>query len=463
MKTETYHYTHCNFGVATRDVTPPVGIYTRSWGAAKHDTAEGVHRPCIATAALMAPLDAAQPLLALVAVDIGWFQNLEDEKAIRATVMQRTGLKPEGLLINMSHTHASVNANSFLVDRPGGELIKPYLLSLGEQISEAVLAARATMAPAWITYGYGRSALATNRDYRDTERQLYACGYNPGGPADDTLLVARVTGEDGGTRATFFNYACHPTTLAWDNHLLSPDFVGAAREVLQHAFGAPALFLQGASGELAPRHDYVGDTAVADRNGRQLGYAAAAAIEALPPAATKFVYTGIMPSGTNLGTWAYQPLTSEELADSGRLETHMLVVDLPRKELPAAEDFLPQYQAATDRRQQELLLRRLLLQQALGHDPVHHMSLWIWRLGDAALVAIPNEPYSLFQRALRQHFAATPLLILGTTNGTLGYLPPQESYGQGIYQEQQSPYQPGCLEKSIAAATQGLTELLSAR
>ena len=107
--------------------------------------------------------------------------------------------------------------------------------------------------------------------------------------------------------ATLFNYACHPTTLAWQNRLLSPDYIGAAREVLEDAFGAPALFLQGASGELAPRDDYVGETAVADRNGRQLGYAAAAAIESLPPPGTRFVYTGIVGSGANLGTWEYQP------------------------------------------------------------------------------------------------------------------------------------------------------------
>ena len=79
----------------------------------------------------------------------------------------------------------------------------------------------------------------------------------------------------------FVNYACHPTTLAWENRLLSPDFVGAAREILEQAFEAPALFLQGASGDLAPRDNYVGDVAVADQNGRQLGYAAAAAIEAV--------------------------------------------------------------------------------------------------------------------------------------------------------------------------------------
>ena len=52
---QTFATTHCRFGVARRDVTPPVGIYSRSWGAATHDVAEGVHRPLTATGAGVGP------------------------------------------------------------------------------------------------------------------------------------------------------------------------------------------------------------------------------------------------------------------------------------------------------------------------------------------------------------------------------------------------------------------------
>ena len=462
MRTQTFPFTHCRFGVAVRDVTPPAGIYTRSWGAASHDVADGVHRPHSASAALFAPLDGDEPVLALVAVDIGWFQNLQDEQDIRAAVMQRTGLNAERLLVNLSHTHGSVNANSTLTERPGGQLIKPFLAQLAEQIGQAILDARQNLAPAWIAWGYGRCALAQNRDYWDEGVRRWACGYNPERGADDTLLVARVSDEQGRVRATMFNYACHPTTLAWQNHLLSPDFAGAAREVLERAFDAPALFLQGAEGDVAPRDNYVGDAAIADRNGRQLGYAAAAAIEGLPPAGTRFVYSGIMPSGADLGTWAYEPLGAAEHGPSERLEARMLSVDLPRKEFPSQSEVQAAYDAAPTPREREIRLRRMLLHRALGPDPVHHMPLWVWRLGDAALVAIPNEPYSVVQQTLRGRFPGRPLLVLGVTNGTLGYLPPKEIYGTGIYQEWQSPYAPGCMETVIEAAAQGIAQLMGA-
>jgi hypothetical protein len=454
----THSYTRCNFGVATRDVTPPVGIYARSWGAATHEVAEGVHRPFVATAAVFEPINSDGPTLALVAVDLGWFQYIRDERDLRAAILDRTGLEDAALLINMSHTHSGANVNSQLTDKPGSDLIQPYIEHLTEQIGAVIVEARDAVAPAWVTYGAGRSSLAANRDFWDEEAQRFAAGYNPDAPADDTLVVAKVTGDEGELRATLFNYACHPTTLAWENRLLSPDFIGAAREVLENAFDAPALFLQGASGELAPRDDYVGDTAVADRNGRQLGHAAAAAIESLPPPATRFVYTGIVASGANLGTWEYQPCDAGELEASGQLAAQVTHVPLARKESLGVVDSLSG--ATPDSvQEQEKALRRRFLSEALGDGPVYDMPVWTWRLGDALLVAIPNEPYSVLQVELRRRFAGTPLLVLGVTNRTMGYLSPAETYGTGLYQEQQSPFAPGCLEQTIEAAASALDDL----
>ena len=128
---ETFPTTRCRFGVARRDVTPPVGIYARSWGAATHDVAEGVHRPLTATAAVIAPPAGDGPSLALVALDLGWLQYEPDERGLRDAIMERTGLGEPELLIAMSHTHATANANSQLTDRPGVELIRPYLDRLG--------------------------------------------------------------------------------------------------------------------------------------------------------------------------------------------------------------------------------------------------------------------------------------------------------------------------------------------
>jgi hypothetical protein len=455
---QPYGFTRAAVGVAARDVTPPVGIYARSWGAARHEVAEGVHRPLTATALALRPLEGGGPELAIVALDIGWFPYRPDERSIRGAILAATGLEETNLLINMSHTHGGANVNTQLRDRPGGELVAPYLERLVAEVAAAIGDARGRAAPAWITYGYGRCALAANRDYWAPDLGRYVCGYNPAGPADDTVLVARVSADGGAPIATLVNYACHPTTLAWQNRLLSPDYIGATREVLERAFGAPCLFLYGAAGELGPREGFVGDPAVADRNGRQLGYAAAAAVEALPPPASRLVYTGVVASGANLATWEYRPLPPPDLARCARLEARVAHVPLARKpaltpvDPPGAEGGDPAAEA-------EKAMRRTFIQAALGDAPLHQMPLWAWRLGDALLVACPNEAYSQMQTELRARFPRNPVLVLGCTNGTVGYLPPRSAYGSGLYQEQQSPFLPGCLEQTIEAAALALEAL----
>lgn len=455
---QIHGFTRCAVGVAVRDVTPPVGIYARSWGAARHDVAEGVHRPLTASAAALRPLEGDGPELAIVALDIGWFPYRPDERRIRGAILAATGLDERALLINMSHTHGGANVNTRLTDRPGGELVGPYLDRLVAEVAAAIGEARERAAPAWVTYGYGRCALAANRDFWAADLGRYACGYNPAGPADDTVLVARVTADDGATLATLVNYACHPTTLAWQSRLLSPDYVGAARELLRGAFGAPCLFLYGAAGELGPREGFVGDPAVADRNGRQLGYAAAAALEALPPPASRLVYTGVVASGANLATWEYRPIDPAAQARCARLEAEVTHVPLRRKAQITAVD-PPGADGGDPAAEAEKAMRRSFIQAALGDDPVHQMPLWAWRLGDALLVACPNEAYSQMQTELRARFPHSPVLVLGCTNGTVGYLPPRDHYGSGLYQEQQSPFAPGCLEQTIEAAARAMEAL----
>src|SRR5439155_22763962 len=113
----------------------------------------------------------------------------------------------------------------------------------------------------------------------------------------------RVQALDGRPLATIVHYACHPTTLAWENSLLSPDYVGATRETVEAAAGVPCVVLQGACGDLGPRRGFVGDVAVADANGRQLGYAALEALAGLAPTMTDLTYDGPVVSGPPLGAW----------------------------------------------------------------------------------------------------------------------------------------------------------------
>ena len=132
----------------------------------------------------------------------------------------------------------------------------------------------------------------------------------PPGAADDTCSWPGSLGRSRRrSLATVVNYACHPTTLAWDNTLISPDYVGAMREVVEaRDRRAPCVFLQGASGDLGPRHGFVGDVAVADRNGRESGLRRARRARVAARRRHAFEYTGPLISGATIGTWRDRPL-----------------------------------------------------------------------------------------------------------------------------------------------------------
>lgn len=442
-------------GIARADITPPVGIYARNWGAARHDAAGGVHRPLTLTALSLQAAPDGPPHL-LMALDLGWWRGLEDEAHVRGGVLEALSLDPARLMMNLAHTHAGPSLTRADADKPGGRLIAPYLEALRAAAVRAAREAVASGRPALLSWTTGRCALAKNRDLQDPERDRILCGYNPSGPADDTLLVGRVTDERGRILATLANYACHPTTLAWDNRLLSPDFVGAMREVVEGATcGAPCLFLQGASGELAPREQYTGDVVVADRHGRELGHAALSALEGMPPPGTRLEYAGIVESGAPLAAW-------REASDdpSRRLEARLIHVGLPLKmNLPAAAVVERDLKGCADPVLAERLRRKLGVRQIVGDGPEANVPAWVWRVGDAFLVGQPEEAYSALQVELRGRFAPRPVAVMNLVNGSCGYLPPRELYDQDIYQVWQTPFAEGALERLIEACAKGITEL----
>lgn len=469
-------------GVARSDITPPVGIYHRMWGAATHDRSTGVHRPLTATVLCLAPEDStgADDCVAFIGVDHCLFWGAEMRRVLDG-IAALSGLPADRIIVLFSHTHGAGLMGLERKDLPGGDLIEPYLDQLTGTVGELVRQACNALQPAAIVYGVGRCDLATNRDYFDDHAGCYVCGFNPEGAADDTVAVARVTGAAGESLATIVNYACHPTTLAWDNTLISPDFVGALREVVESASGAPCLFIQGASGDIGPREGYVGDVAVADRNGRQLGYAALSALAALPPAGQTFEYTGPVVSGATIGTWAWRPVGVDAARRAARWSQSVTTLNLSyRPDLGTREsverdraewlakqhtaEHLGDADAARDARAMvERATRRLTRLVSLPTAHEYPYPIRAWRIGDAVWLALDGEHYNVLQRELRRRFPGTPLIIGTLANGSnVWYVPDADSFGKpGLYQEEASVLAKGSLERLLDAATLAVRELLS--
>ena len=466
----------CRAGVARCDITPPVGIYHRMWGAALHDRATGVHRPLTATALCLNVGYSHSPFAVILSLDHCLLDGPTFAR-IRQAATPSGDFETSYGQVCLTHTHAAGLMSASRAHLPGGELIGPYLDELVEKCARLVREAWRTAQAATIVYGTGRCSLAAHRDFRDPITGQYVCGFNPDGAADDTLLVARIVADDGLTLGTVVNYACHPTTLAWQNTLISPDYVGALREIVERETEAPCLFLQGASGDLGPREGFVLEPEAADANGRQVGYAALSVLESLPPPRTKFVYAGPVVSGATLGTWRYESWEPDDSISIGSRS-----VDLPyRADLPTlaeTEDELARWQAEEaaalaahdiDRvrdchAQAERMTRQMARLSSLPPGAAFPYRFQLLELGDAFWLFCPGELYQVFQTTLRSRFPNHPLVIATIADDWQpGYIPAAEAYGKGIYQESISPLAAGSLELLIEEVTRAITELLAVR
>ncbi len=440
-------------GAARTDITPPVGIYAKNWGAAVHDKAEGIHRPLSATA-IAIDKDGRDPLV-LLSLDLGWWRRRKDEWSLRKKLLETLHLTDSRVMINFTHTHSGPSICPEDSTKPGGDLIAGYMAMLSDRVISAVENAINSLEPAVLDWGYGKCGLAQNRDLEDPDSDRILCGFNTKiTDPDDTLLVGRAADLEGRLLAVLVNYACHPTTLAYENRLISPDFPGAMREIIEQQTSALCLYLHGASGELAPREQYTADVATADRHGRELGYAVLSTIENMLPPSTQMEYSKVVESGAPLGQWGYRKSEPCKILHAVQDKIELTV------DLPTAEMLKNEMDAAADPVLLERLNRKLRIREGIGDGEQADMPFWVWRIGDAIVLGHPNEAYSGLQIELRKSFPGVAVVVMNCVNGHYGYLPPSHLYAENIYPVWQTPFTKGCHEKMISKCRRTIEKML---
>jgi hypothetical protein len=444
-------------GVARADITPPPNIYARSWGSALHDAAEGIHRPLVTTCLFFRGGDPTIEFY-LLCFDLGWWYDIAHEHEIRKAILEKSGIRDDQLITHMGHTHAGPITNLQNLGRKGGDLIPAYRDKIVEGAVAALVGAKANVQPAVASWSQGRCDLARNRDLV-LDSETFLCGINPDGPTDDTVLVGRVTDTNGKIIATMVNYACHPVSLGGGNKLISPDYYGAMREVVERdTGGAPCLFLHGASGDMTPLRSYESDPAIADQNGRQLGYAALSTLTGMLPPEQEIAFDRIEDSGARLGRWSLRSKPANITLKATVSDT-----ELPYVDLPTEAELVEAIKLCTDRPLKERLERRLMVRRDVGEGKSRKVRTTLLQIGDAFLVGVPAEPYSAYQKEIRKRFPGHAVMVLNIVNGNVGYLAPAETYDKpGLYQIKISLFKPGCMEQVIEDTSKSMKALETA-
>jgi hypothetical protein len=249
-------------GVGRTDITPPPDCFLEGFAGRDHD-AEGIHDRLKATALALSVIDRHTVIVSMDIVDLP--DHIVD--VIWKKVKTHYHMEPCQILLNSSHTHAGPmtwprihpeEVSDWKKVRPD----EAYLQRLVENIMTAIGKALGDLRPARAFLGIGETHIGICRRAPDVSVYRGApSGYlgifanypNPYKEIDRTCPVISITDERETPLALVFGASCHPTTMSHDNYLVSAEYPGVARRILEERHRAPALFLQGIAGDVKPR------------------------------------------------------------------------------------------------------------------------------------------------------------------------------------------------------------------
>jgi hypothetical protein len=395
-------------GCASIDFTPPVGIHMGGyWG--RKSGAVGIRDPLMAKVLVLA--QGAQRV-ALAALDIVGL-DAEVVGKIRRGLETRAGIPAGGAMICCSHTHAGPLSMSF---RGMGDLDQGYLAQVQEAVVAAAVRALGQMQLTTLAYARVPAHLGINR--RQVREGRMVIGNNPEGPVADYAHVMKIGGV-----ATVFSHACHPVILGNGNHQLSAEFPGAAARLIEARTGLPALYVNGACGDINPRLAHGGFDKV-DQAGEEL---AGAVLQGL--AAAKEI------EGSGLA-WGSERLELPLMDPPTRLRAEVEKLALQLKavlaKIAAAGGDAWAQQAPQARLEWAEAMLELARRGASGQtQPFEIQGL---RLGGALLLGMEGEIFVRYQLDLEPDSPLQPAILCGYANGCIGYVPTADEYTRGGYE-----------------------------
>ena len=326
--------------------------------------------------------------------------------------------------MHFTHTHSGPCVDINRIQEPGGERILPFLEKLKWQLLDTIKNALKNQTNALIEWDSGNSPLATNRDLMNNDRVVV--GYNPVIEPDQTLLVGRVSNTTGEDFLYLVHYACHPTTLAWENEHFSSDYVGVTRSIIEKHTGHPCVFLLGNAGDQAPKNQYKGNTDWAEKNGKILALSVLSILESMDAPQKQISFSHVVESGAPLAIWNQEAYPPSHHSRGEKVELLLKI----KASYPKLAQLKDQKEKCKDHYLLERINRSISLRSAIGDVDYLENPLWIWQLGQTFFIAIPNEAYSFLQKSLRADFPDYAIIPMNIANGYQSYLPHREQYNR---------------------------------
>ncbi len=391
-------------GEGVVDTTPPLGIemggFHRPPGNERR--VEGIRQP---TAARALVLQHGDVQVALISLDLAGTSD-DVARRIQQQVAVATRIPAANVRVCSTHTHSMP---AFLYLRQWGAIPKDYMATVEKKAVEAVKLAQADLAPAKLLVGKSRAVGGSfNRttknfktdeqfgpDSTDSERWL------------DTMLRVLFFERGGGKRSLlWYHFSAHPVCYA--DEQAGPDWPGLVHDRVKESHHVAPSFLQGHAGDVNPG---AGDPWRGDAE-----------------QTAQAVHTAIEEAMSNLSAVPVTTLRSQTTYHGVALDMELFTAWLTRyRDEPAKCASGEWVDAGFAKDWYEGNVQRRPDQKEL---PVVISAM---QIGNVGLVFHPSELYSYYGLAIQRSSPLPETIVVGYTDGLIGYLTDPAAYRTGEY------------------------------
>ena len=454
-------------GFSRAEITPEPGVLMP--GYFKVRSVQGVLDPLEANALAFSDGETAALLIVIDCVDMPDVFAAEARRQIAAA----TKLHEAAILVHATHTHTGGDLR-----QTANRLLSPEIAAEKKRLSEAYAAetigtlvdlarrALADLRPARLSCGRSRAPrLSFGRRYRmkDGTVRTNPGVLNPdivgaaGNPPDDEVQLLRIDRE-GAASLAVLNFQTHPDVIGGEH--VSADWPGFARRTFESALGGEVkcLLVNGTEGDV--NHVCVNPTPE-EQKGLHPDF------DDVPRGYDHAKHMGAVIAGAALSCW-YKTKNLE--AGSIRFGARTVCVPSQRprpEELPEARRIDSLHRAGRDAelpyKGMDLTTKVAAAERklALENGPDNFdLPLSAFAIGTAVVFCgFPGEPFNDIGKEVKAKSPFGLTILSCLTNGDRGYFPFSDSYREGGYEAESSPFGPSVADDLIVGALNLVKEL----
>ncbi|HDX9625223.1 TPA: neutral/alkaline non-lysosomal ceramidase N-terminal domain-containing protein [Bacillus anthracis] len=409
-------------GVCKVDITPPIGIdfvgYHRETGI--NNIEEHIYGTVFV-------FEKDEMKTVFISIDnIGML--VEDTNMIRERVASELHVPFERITVVYTHTHSGPET---VGDDP---LVQSYKTILVNNVVHGAVTANKNLKQCEVGWGVTTGDIGVNRRERTFDGRA-KMGTNIEGVVDKRIgMLAIRHAETKELSGIVVFCTAHPNVLKGDSDVLSADYPGMTREILEKIVNCPVMIVQGAAGNVNAKY----------RGSRE--------------ALKKMAYTLSGHVLTMLPTVTYSPIVNVRTVSS---TMQMKLKDIPEmNEIRSMAQLVEKQWGVNTDEWLTIVLEKY--KQGIRQLRID-LEVQLFQINDGIFSGIPMEPFSETALEMKESLQNELAFFGGYTNGYIGYLPTKEEFAYGGYEVELSPVVYGPVTNLLMPLEENTAELVVKR